>query len=316
MRVRPPVAFPIVPPGWYHVAPVASLRAPLEVRVGDREFVACVVDRRAHVLDGRCPHFGARLARGTIADGCLHCPMHGWRFHPDGSCAGIPSGEVPPPSARVRSYRTEVIAGQLFFHTEPGHARPLPFFDGVDSGDLVVAPPFEFEVEMPWWLVSANGFDSQHFLAAHDRRLVGTPMIVRCDDVFEARAAFDVIGTGWRDLLTRVAAGPRVEMSVRSVGGGCVLVTSRFQRSVTYGLVSIKPMTASRSRVCTLIWADAGPSLLRPFHAIAVRVRANFIRAFLQPDIVAGDGMRYDRARSIDADAMLNQYLAWLSAQG
>ena len=311
--VHTPPVFPLVPSGWYHVARMASLRTPREVRLGDREFVAFAVDRRAHVLDGRCPHFAAMLWRGSVRDGCLHCPLHGWRFFPDGRCAGTPSGEEPPAAARVRSYPTAVLAGHLFFHTDPGHESAPPFFDAVDPDDLLAAPPFAFEVEMPWWLVSANGFDSQHFLAAHDRRLVGSPALVRSDVVFEARAAFDVIGTGWRDRLTRLVAGPRVEMTVRSVGGGLVLVTSRVRRSVTYGLVSIHPVTASRSRVSTLIWKRAGPKLLRPFDALDVRVRANFIRAFLQPDIEAGEGIRYDRSRSLGADALLNQYLNWLS---
>jgi phenylpropionate dioxygenase-like ring-hydroxylating dioxygenase large terminal subunit len=31
----------------------------------------------------RCPHRGVALSLGTITDGCLACPFHGWRFGAD-----------------------------------------------------------------------------------------------------------------------------------------------------------------------------------------------------------------------------------------
>jgi len=180
---------------------------------------------------------------------------------------------------------------------------------------MIAAPAFQFDIEMPWWMVSTNGFDTQHFLTAHDRKLVAPPEVLRDDVEFEARAAFDVVPNGWRDLVTRVLAGPRTEMTVRNVGGSLVLVTSRFRRAETYGLVSIHPVSWTHSHVRTVVWRRRGPGWRRPADALDVRVRARFIRAFIQPDIEAGVGIQYVPSRVIGADALVARYLAWLEGR-
>lgn len=308
--------FPVVPHGWYYVAPVESMRAPVEVVLGDREYVAFAAGRQLHVLDGRCAHFGAHLARGRVVDDCVECPLHGWRFRGDGRCAGTPSGETPPEGASLRSYPTALLGGHLFFHTDPAHTAPPPFFPDASPDTLISAPPFAFDVEMPWWMVSTNGFDAQHFLTAHDRRLVAAPEVLNRDDCFEARATFEVVGAAWRDTVTRLLAGPRSQMTVRNAGAGpLVLVTSRFGRATTYGLVSIHPRSATRSHVRTIVWMSPRTSFLRTLDAVDVRVRASFIKAFIQPDIVAGEGIRFDAGRTIGADALVADYLTWLAAR-
>lgn len=304
-----------VPSGWFYAGPVEALRTPREVMLGERCYVAFVHARRAAVLDGRCPHFGARLARGTVVDGCLQCPMHGWRFRADGSCDSIPTGERVPFSARVTSYPVSVVGGHLFFHTDREHAQAMPFFRDVSDDMLVSAPPFAFDVNIPWWLASANGFDGQHFLAAHDRRLLEAPEVTENGSDFEARATFAVIGTSWRDRVTRFVAGPRVEMHVRSAGGSLVLVTSRTRRRDTFGLVSIHPRTPVSARVCVVVWTQARAGALRAFDALDAYLRARFIRAFVQADILASDGLTFEPSRAIAADALLSRYLAWLSAR-
>lgn len=40
-------------------------------------------------LDNRCPHQGGPLGEGSIENGWLRCPWHGWDFHP---CTGKPPG--------------------------------------------------------------------------------------------------------------------------------------------------------------------------------------------------------------------------------
>ena len=305
-------ALPDVPHGWHYVCPLGALRRPLEIRHGNHDYAAFVANGRPHVLDGRCPHMASRLARGRVEDDCLQCPLHGWRFRPNGTCAGTAAGDAPPPTARVTAYPTALVGGHVFFHSDAAFAGAMPFFDGALPDALVSAPPFTFDVEMPWWLASANGFDAQHFSAAHDRRLAGVPVVTREDTEFEARTSFDVTGGAWRDRLTRLVSGRRVEMTVRSVQGTLVLVTSQFRRSVTYGVVSIHPLGAARSRICVVIWMPRRRGPLAALDALDVRIRARFIRAFVQPDIEAGDGIRYDPARTIEADALLKRYLTWL----
>ncbi len=40
-------------------------------------------------LDNKCPHQGGPLGEGSIENGLLRCPWHGWDFHP---CTGLPPG--------------------------------------------------------------------------------------------------------------------------------------------------------------------------------------------------------------------------------
>src|ERR1700679_4111981 len=53
------------------------------------------------VLDAYCPHLGAHLGHGgTVGNGCVRCPFHGWEFSLAGTCVGMPyGGRVPPRQA-------------------------------------------------------------------------------------------------------------------------------------------------------------------------------------------------------------------------
>jgi nitrite reductase (NADH) small subunit len=52
-------------------------------------------------LDGVCPHSGGPLSDGIVADSCVTCPLHGWRFDlrsgtpaGGGATAGVVAHEV------------------------------------------------------------------------------------------------------------------------------------------------------------------------------------------------------------------------------
>lgn len=74
---------------------------------------------QAYALRDLCPHRAARLSGGKVrreADGreTLECPYHGWRFHTDGTCAGIPSlaADTPFDVSRVRVRAFPVVEAQ------------------------------------------------------------------------------------------------------------------------------------------------------------------------------------------------------------
>lgn len=58
-------------------------------------------------IDGACPHEGGPLADGIVAERCVTCPLHGWRFDLD-------SGEAVNASARVASYEVVERDGALW----------------------------------------------------------------------------------------------------------------------------------------------------------------------------------------------------------
>ena len=79
---------------WYVVAESGAL-------TGDRVLARCVLGRtlacfrgtdgRPAVLRDRCLHRNAPLSAGTVQQGVLTCPYHGWRYDGDGRVVSIPS---------------------------------------------------------------------------------------------------------------------------------------------------------------------------------------------------------------------------------
>ena len=58
---------------------------------GGKPVAVCRVGGVLHALDGTCPHRGGPLGEGTLADGVLTCPWHGWRFEAaTGNCLNAP----------------------------------------------------------------------------------------------------------------------------------------------------------------------------------------------------------------------------------
>lgn len=77
---------------WHRVAAVDEL-ADGEVRAvtaGTKRLAVVRVNGEHAALDGACPHQGGPLGEGTLADGVLRCPWHGWAFD---ALTGAPSSD-------------------------------------------------------------------------------------------------------------------------------------------------------------------------------------------------------------------------------
>jgi pyruvate oxidase len=72
-------------------------------------------------LDNRCPHQGGPLGEGTIENGLLRCPWHGWDFDP---ATGKPPGGYDD---GVQTYPVEVREDGVYvgFDEEEPHARTV-----------------------------------------------------------------------------------------------------------------------------------------------------------------------------------------------
>jgi len=66
-------------------------------------------------IDNVCPHRGAPLHDGVVAEGYVTCPWHQWQFQlNDGLCRNIPQ-------VRVTTYPIEVRDGAIWVNLEnPG----------------------------------------------------------------------------------------------------------------------------------------------------------------------------------------------------
>jgi phenylpropionate dioxygenase-like ring-hydroxylating dioxygenase large terminal subunit len=321
MKSDPPLSFPQIPHGWYYLCAARDLRrGPVGLELGSRKYVAFRdAGGAAAVLDGRCSHMGADLARGRVTGGSLHCPLHDWQYDGGGRCVRIPEADEIPPFARQTGYPAAEIGGHVIFHNAPTAAFPMPFYDGVTPAELLPATPFEFIVGTPWYMVGANAFDLQHFRIAHDRTLLDEP-VVESPSPFARRitATYQVTGAGWRDELTRRFSGPQVRMSITVWAGTNILVTAAFARTTSYGMVFVRPLGETRTHLRTIVWVPRrrgalARAIIDPLDAF---IRRRFIRAFMADDATRSDGIRYNPATLIAADRTLADYMDWLAALG
>jgi nitrite reductase/ring-hydroxylating ferredoxin subunit len=311
--------FPPLPASWYYLCPSRELNpGPVGTSLTGRTFVGYRCSSgNVVVLDGRCIHLGADLARGCVAGDAIRCPFHEWEFGADGRCVRIPSTSKIPAFARQRAFPVTEVGGHVFFFNRPTALFPLPFFEGIEPAELRPAKPFELIAETPWYLVGANAFDLQHFGSAHDRTLVGEH-VVDSPSPFARRisANFDVTGTSVHDRLTRRVSGPQVRLTVTDWSGNLILVTAKFRRTTSYGLVATKPLGPTRTLLRVIVWVKRSRSALgrAMFDPLDARVRRSFIYVFVKSDADRSAGARYSPGTLIDADRELAGYFAWLKA--
>jgi phenylpropionate dioxygenase-like ring-hydroxylating dioxygenase large terminal subunit len=242
----PNAAIDQLPASWFHLCHGDQLKlTPVGILLNGQSFVGYrTAAGKAAVLSGRCSHLGAELAQGIVKNDRLVCPLHGWEYGPDGACERIPSSESIPGFARQCSYPTQECGGHVYFFNRR-HARfPLPFFEGVAPEELQPAQPFELSVRTPWYFISANGFDIQHYRMAHDRELLEPPQVTEVSP-FARRivARFAVTGDSLNDRLTKLVAGPTVTMDVTSWCGTMIIVKAKFKRTTSYGIFNVLPST-------------------------------------------------------------------------
>lgn len=171
---------------WYPISYSSELTTePRKFRIFGEQCVAWRVEVGGHAAAAydTCPHRAAKLSQGWVADGCLVCPYHGWRFDEAGQCVEIPSAEpgTPvPPKAKLRSVPCEERYGLVWVCIgEPVAAIPdLP--EALDPSYTLVHEMMEE------WAASAprivdNALDVSHVAWVH-RNSVGSAADPRLSD--------------------------------------------------------------------------------------------------------------------------------------
>jgi phenylpropionate dioxygenase-like ring-hydroxylating dioxygenase large terminal subunit len=93
------------------------------------------------ILRDRCPHRNVPLSNGTVKNGAIVCPYHGWAFEADGTCSKLPGSE---PSEKLCAEAMPVKVQNDLIFTNGGSAPrdfvPLPFPVGDETYDHHVWP--------------------------------------------------------------------------------------------------------------------------------------------------------------------------------
>lgn len=157
---------------WYAVAAADDFGdGPLAVQLLDTAYVIWrASDRTLVAARDRCPHREAPLSRGTVADGCLRCPYHGWRFGDDARCVEVPSSgpeATIPPGAHLEALSVAEHYGLVWLCPgEPRHPVPRIAVDDAGGGFT------RLNTGMQVWDCSAtrmidNMLDVAHFPYTH-----------------------------------------------------------------------------------------------------------------------------------------------------
>jgi len=318
--------FPTYPIAWYLFGDSRELRkdggkGPLSKDLLGRRLTAYrTANGNIVVLDASCSHLHADLGNGCVDGDTIQCPYHHWRYGSDGRCVHIPAmpDQAIPAFARQRSYPAVERHGLIFFFNGPRALYPLPFFADADPNDFIRARPFGMTLQCPWWLVGANACDVQHFLGSHGRRLAGPPTVEHPGPfVRRASAPFAVLGSSWRDRVSRWFGGPQVELSITDWSGTMMFVTATFRRTRSHGLLTSIPIGRDRVWVRGIVFVRRsrnalGRWLIDPLH---LRLRRYFIKEFLRPDAeLASRGLLYQPGSLLPCDVELARYFQWLAS--
>ena len=93
---------------WYPVVPIAQIQhgpAAFEL-LGQRLVIWQAAEGQSVAVADRCCHRSARLSQGTVVDGAIQCPYHGWCFDGQGRCVQVPQVPDRPisPAYQVPGY--------------------------------------------------------------------------------------------------------------------------------------------------------------------------------------------------------------------
>jgi phenylpropionate dioxygenase-like ring-hydroxylating dioxygenase large terminal subunit len=161
---------PILRRFWYPVMPqIELLGGPKPCQLLGQKLVLWLDQdgQPAAALD-RCCHRSAQLSLGTVVEGCIACPYHGWQFDRQGACVHIPQApDAPIPDRyQVTTYACTERYGYVWVCLgEPLTDLPeLP--EATDPGYRVIHEFYE-----PWQCaglrVMENEFDLAHPTFVH-----------------------------------------------------------------------------------------------------------------------------------------------------
>lgn len=122
-------------------------------------------------LIDRCPHRGVALSLGTLTDGVVQCPFHGWRFDAAGKACHIPwNPDAKTANLGATALPVRELQGFIWLYTgfapanEPQPSETLLRDDVVACGQGVTW-------RIHWTRAMENMLDSPHLPFVHGRSM-------------------------------------------------------------------------------------------------------------------------------------------------
>jgi phenylpropionate dioxygenase-like ring-hydroxylating dioxygenase large terminal subunit len=157
---------------WYPIMPVTHLSdGPQSFQLlGEPLVLWLTASGKPAAIADRCCHRSAQLSKGTVIDGCVRCPYHGWAYDETGRCTHVPqldSTATIPPSYQVSAYHCETRYGVVWVCLDEAPLKPIPVIPEADvAGNRIIQQFCE-----PWQCSSLqileNFLDNAHFSFVH-----------------------------------------------------------------------------------------------------------------------------------------------------
>jgi hypothetical protein len=245
----------------------------------------------------------------------IQCPFHHWRYGVDGVCTSIPHIAQIPPFARLRAYPVTERHGSVFFFNGREPLFPLPFILNADPADFVAGKVFRYTADCNWYMNSAHAFDTQHFAAVHDRRLLAAPS-VDCPAPFARRNSYhaEVIGQTIFDRILRVVAGRKVHITLTIWGGNMAVITADFGRVRSGFLMAMQPLENGQTLCQGIVYAPRTSHLLPGFAPLNLWVRRLFTFGYLADEARRLRGTRYNPVGLGQNDQDMIKFFQWVAS--
>jgi nitrite reductase/ring-hydroxylating ferredoxin subunit len=314
----PPAAeqFPEYPASWYLFCHASELTKPVSKRMLGRQLVAFrTKSGNVSVLDAHCSHMGADLGCGKVVGESIQCPFHNWKYGADGVCNHIPNANQIPAFARQASYPAVERHGYIFFFNGPVPLFPLPFFFDAHPEDVVAGKLFSYTSDCNWFVNAAHGFDTQHFDAVHDRRLIAPPQ-VDCPHPFARRNRYraEVLGRTTLDKFLKTFAGRSVEITITNWGGTFVVISGDFSHARSRFIIATRPIENGHTLCEGIVF---GPRSGNPLTQLLVQpvmlaLRRLFTHGYLKDEANHLLGTRYNPECMIENDRDMIEFFNWV----
>jgi nitrite reductase/ring-hydroxylating ferredoxin subunit len=314
----PPIdAFPAFPASWYLFCRSDQLEKPLSRRTLGRQLVAFRTrSGTIAVMAAHCSHMGADLGCGTVIGESIQCPFHNWKYGADGACNHIPGTTSIPDFAQQAVYPAVERHGYVFFFNGRCALFPLPFFHDEDPDRFSAGRVFSYVSDCTWFVNAAHGYDTQHFDAVHDRKLLAPPQI-DCPTPFCRRNRYraEVLGRTELDKLLKLFAGRTVEITITNWGGTFVTITGDFERARSRFIIATQPLDGGKTLCEGIVFAPrANNPLSRVLEPMDLAIRRFFTHGYLKDEASRLLGTRYDAARMIPHDRDMIEFFNWVVA--
>lgn len=255
---------------WHVVGETDDLvDGPLAVRLLGVDYVVWQANGNSlAAAPDRCPHRESPLSIGTVANGVLTCPYHGWDFGEGGKCVRIPSnaeeGRIPP-AAHLQTVLADARYGLIWLC--PGTpSSPIP-----EIPHETEAAFRRINTGVEVWTTSAtrmadNFLDISHFPWVH------TGTFGRAQDVLVPKLELQELDNDWFGYAYEVDAGNPDEAQLASASDDDTIhrwMTTGFQlpfvvrSTIRYGsglehilLLVSTPIDAETSYFTFVVWRN------------------------------------------------------------